>query len=168
MPWCTVYPPTHPLEWQTRLPCCSSQEPSFRRDSPGIVHRKPYAVESSPASITKFFVAVQYQPALKSGFGAPVVAQGIRRRTMGFRVWSLASLSGLEIRRCCGLCRRRGSDPAFLWLWCRPVATALIRPLAWEPPYAMGEALEKYKNKQTNKQKKGGFIFLLLPSRSLT
>ena len=27
-------------------------------------------------------------------------------------------------------------DLALLWLWCRPAATALLRPLAWEPPYA--------------------------------
>ena len=27
---------------------------------------------------------------------------------------------------------RRGSDPTLLWLWLRPVATAPIRPLAWE------------------------------------
>ena len=26
----------------------------------------------------------------------------------------------------CGVGHRRGSDPALLWLWCRPVATALI------------------------------------------
>ena len=38
--------------------------------------------------------------------------------------------------------QRGGSDPALLWLWCRPVATAQIGPLAWEPPYATG-ALEK-------------------------
>ena len=30
----------------------------------------------------------------------------------------------------------------FLWLWHRPVATALIGPLSWEPPYAMIVALE--------------------------
>ena len=36
-------------------------------------------------------------------------------------------------------------DPAFLWLWRRLVATAPIRPLAWEPPYATGAALEKAK-----------------------
>ena len=29
-----------------------------------------------------------------------------------------------------------GSDPVLLWLWCKLVATALIRPLNWEPPYA--------------------------------
>ena len=38
---------------------------------------------------------------------------------------------------------------AWLWLWCRPVATAPIRPLVWEPPYAAGAALEK-----TERQKK--------------
>ena len=36
-------------------------------------------------------------------------------------------------------------DPVLLWLWCRPVATALIQPLAWESPCAVGEALEKAK-----------------------
>ena len=43
----------------------------------------------------------------------------------------------------CGVGRRHGSDPALLWLWRRQAATALIRPLAWEPPYAWGTALEK-------------------------
>ena len=48
---------------------------------------------------------------------------------------------------------RRGSDPALLWLWCRPVATAPIRPLAWEPPYAGGAAQEKHQKKDKNKNK---------------
>ena len=43
----------------------------------------------------------------------------------------------------CGVGHRCGSDPALLWLWCRPEATAPIGPLAWEPPYAEGLALEK-------------------------
>ena len=43
----------------------------------------------------------------------------------------------------CGAGRRRGLDPELLWLWCRLAATAPIGPLAWEPPYAMGAALEK-------------------------
>ena len=34
---------------------------------------------------------------------------------------------------------------ALLWLWCWPAATALIRPLGWEPPYAVGAALKKKK-----------------------
>ena len=41
-----------------------------------------------------------------------------------------------------------------LWLWRRPVATAPIRPLAWEPPYAMGAALEKAKRPKKKKKKK--------------
>ena len=48
-----------------------------------------------------------------------------------------------------GVHRRRGSDPALLWPWCRPAATAPIAPLAWEPPCAMGVALEK-KKKEAN------------------
>ena len=43
-------------------------------------------------------------------------------------------------------------DPALLWLWCRPVATAPIRPLAWEPPYATGAALEKAKKDKKKKK----------------
>ena len=45
----------------------------------------------------------------------------------------------------CGAGRRLGSDPALLWLWCRPAAAALALPLAWELPYAAGAALEKTK-----------------------
>ena len=48
---------------------------------------------------------------------------------------------------------RRGSDPTLLWLWCRPVATAPIRPLAWEPPHAMGAALDKAKQNKTKTKK---------------
>ena len=53
----------------------------------------------------------------------------------------------------CGVGCRRGSDPELLWLWRRLAATAVIRLLAWEPPYAAGAALEKrQKGKQTNKK----------------
>ena len=54
----------------------------------------------------------------------------------------------------CGVGFRCSSDPAFLWLWCRPVATAPIRPLAWELPYAEGAALEKAKKQNNNNKKK--------------
>ena len=47
-----------------------------------------------------------------------------------------------------GVGRRRGSDPALLWLWRRPEAIALIGPLAWEPQYVEGAALEKAKRKK--------------------
>ena len=49
--------------------------------------------------------------------------------------------------------RLRGSDPVLLWLWCRPLATAPIGPLAWESPYAMDAALEKTKNQSISKNK---------------
>ena len=45
----------------------------------------------------------------------------------------------------CGVRCRHGLDLALLWLWRRPAATARYRPLAWEPPYAEGVALEKAK-----------------------
>ena len=43
----------------------------------------------------------------------------------------------------CGVGRRSGSDPTLLWPWCRPVATALIRPLAWEPPHAVDVVVKR-------------------------
>ena len=57
---------------------------------------------------------------------------------MRMRVRSLASLSWLRIWCCCEL-------------WQRLAATAPIRPLAWEPAYAVGVAL---KRQQTKDQKK--------------
>ena len=44
-------------------------------------------------------------------------------------------------------------DLALLWLWCRPVATAPIGPLAREPPYAKGEALKRQKKKKKKDKK---------------
>ena len=45
----------------------------------------------------------------------------------------------------CDAGRRRGLDPALLWLWLwhRPAAIAPITSLAWEPPHAASAALEK-------------------------
>ena len=53
----------------------------------------------------------------------------------------------------CGGGRRRGSEPVLLWLWCRPAAAALIRPLAWQPLYAMGVALKDKKKKEKKRKK---------------
>ena len=39
-----------------------------------------------------------------------------------------------------------------LWLWWRPAATALIHPLAWEPPYAPEAAQEMAKEQQQQKK----------------
>ena len=45
-------------------------------------------------------------------------------------------------------------DPALLWLWRSPAATAPIGPLAWEPPYAARAALEKAKRQKQKKKTK--------------
>ena len=62
----------------------------------------------------------------------------------------------------CGVGRRCSLDPELLWLWCRVAVTALIRPLAWEPPYVMGVALKK-KKKKTKDKKKGKKRNLMIP-----
>ena len=40
----------------------------------------------------------------------------------------------VKVAMSCGVSHRCGSDPELLWLQLRPVATAPIQPLAWEPP----------------------------------
>ena len=84
-----------------------------------------------------------------------------RLGTMRFWVRSLTSLSELRtsVAVSCGVGRRRGSDPMLLWLWRRPVAIALIQPLVWELPYAMGAALK-------SKTKKGLVVCIHLLSDS--
>ena len=60
--------------------------------------------------------------------------------------------------------RRHSLDPALLWLWCRPSDVVSIRPLAWEPPYVMGEALKSKTKKQKTKQKKPQTLHMLFSS----
>ena len=47
----------------------------------------------------------------------------------------------------CGVGHRHDSDPALLWLWLWPATVALMGPLAWEPPHAMGVVLKSKKKK---------------------
>ena len=47
--------------------------------------------------------------------------------------------------------RRCGLDLAWLWLWCRPAATAPLQPLAWELPYATSAVLKKKERKFVSK-----------------
>ena len=67
----------------------------------------------------------------------------------------------------CGVGGRCGSDLVLLWLWCRQVATAPIRPLAWEPPYATGAALKSQKTKKKKKKKERKKLVEGCCSRSL-
>ena len=60
------------------------------------------------------------------------------------QVLSLASLSewGFSIAVSWGVGHRHNLDPALLWLWYRPAALAVIQPLIWELPCAVGAALK--------------------------
>ena len=88
----------------------------------------------------------------KNDPGVPVMVQQklIWLGTMRLWVRSLALLSGLRssVAMSCGVGHICGSDPILLWLWSRPAAVAPIRPLAWEPPYAVGVALKSQKKKK--------------------
>ena len=74
------------------------------------------------------------------------------------RMWvqSLASLSGLRILRwvSCGVVRRHSLDPVWFWLWLWLAAVALIRPLAWELPYAEGATLKSRERKKRKKEER--------------
>ena len=67
----------------------------------------------------------------------------------------------------CGVGCRHGSD--LVMLWCRPSAVALIGPLAWELPYAMGVALKSRGGKKNTQNKKQYLLnyFLEVPRPTL-
>ena len=75
---------------------------------------------------------------------------------MRLQVRSLASLIGLRIWRCHEVWSRSQTQlrSGIAVAWRRPAATALIGPLAWEPPYASGVALKKCKKTKRPKKKK--------------
>ena len=71
---------------------------------------------------------------IKRMTGIPIVAQGLTSPTRNHEVAGV--IPGLA---------QWVKVPMLLWPWHRPVATAPIRPLAWDPPHATGVALEKAK-----------------------
>ena len=72
---------------------------------------------------------------------------------------------GSGIATSCGIGGRRGSDPALLWLWCRPAATALTLPLAWDLPHATGAAPPQ--KKHTQKKLKMVNIICISPQQKI-
>ena len=97
-----------------------------------------------------------WAPSKERANRVPAVAQRVKNPTLSRRIWvqSLASLSGLRIQRCHELqCRsqmRLQSGIAVAVV--QNKATALIRSLAWEPPYAIdGAAKRKKKKERENK-----------------
>ena len=77
----------------------------------------------------------------------------------GFGLWPCSVCWGSGVAVSCGVGRRCSSDPMLLCLWLRLAAAALIRPLAWEPPYAAGA-----KGQKTKKKKNFFFLTMATPS----
>ena len=74
----------------------------------------------------------------------------------GFDLWPRSVGWGSSIAVSCGVGHRHGSDLALLWVWRRLAATALIGPLAWEPPCAKRVALKRKDKKKKKKRKENG------------
>ena len=93
--------------------------------------------------------------------GVPVVAQWLTNPTRNHEVTSSvpglahwvkgSGVKGSGIAVSYGVGCRRGSDPTLLWLWRRLVATAPIRSLACETPYAAGTAQEMAERQKKKK-----------------
>ena len=62
-----------------------------------------------------------------------------------FSPWPCSVGGGSSVATSCGVGHRRGSDSGLLWLRCRLATAALVGPLAWELPYAIGAGLKKEK-----------------------
>ena len=60
---------------------------------------------------------------------------------------------GSHIAVGCSVGGRHGLHPILPWLWHRPVAVALIRPLAWELAYTSSVVLKSKKKKKQKKKK---------------
>ena len=81
--------------------------------------------------------------------GVSVLAQWQRIHEVVGSIPGLSSVGwGSGVAVSYGVGHRHGLDLVLLWLWWKPVAAALIGPLAWEPPYAMGVALKRAKKKK--------------------
>ena len=81
----------------------------------------------------------------------------------GFDPWPGLVGKGAGVTMSCGTGRRCGLHPMLLWQWYRPAPVALIRPLAWESPYAAGAALKKKpKNKKKGTTQHSHHVFLHL------
>ena len=53
-------------------------------------------------------------------------------------------VKGSSVAVSCGVGRRHSLDLVLLWVWYRPAAVALIRPLAWELPKKRKEKKKLY------------------------
>ena len=113
----------------------------------------PEEVGPSPGYLTHCECKYRFMVAVTETREFPLWLSGNEPERGSKRIWvrSLASLGRLRTWHCyelwCRLKTRRGSDLAFLWLWCRPVGTSVC--------------LERGPKKTKKKKKKSG---LRLPS----
>ena len=68
----------------------------------------------------------------------------------------------------CGVGHRLGSVLVWLWLWYKPAAFVLIRPLGWDLPYAASEALKSKKENMMHFSLENLMQFSLLECNSLS
>ena len=68
--------------------------------------------------------------------------------------WPCSVGYGSGVAMGCGMGCRHGLDLALLCLWCRPAAVVPIRPLAWDPPYALKRQKTKRQKKKKKKKKR--------------
>ena len=74
----------------------------------------------------------------------------------GFDPWPCSMGEGSGVAVSFSTDHRRSLDLALLWLWCRPAAAALIQPLAWELPYAVGIPQKRKTKTKTEKPQGAG------------
>ena len=94
-------------------------------------------IREANLNYSEYLTPVKMTMIQKSLHGVPVVVQWLTNPTRNQEV--VGSIPGLA---------QWIVDPVLLWLWCRPEATAPIRPLAWEPPCADSAALKSKKIKE--------------------
>ena len=119
---------------------------------------QPCHLSSKPGHLSERATTGGHLRTKSTDQGVPIVAQWLTNPTRNqcgcmFDPWpcSVGWASGVAMS--CGVGHRCGSDPTLLWLWCRPVATAPIGPLVWEPPYATGVVQEKAKRQKKKKHR---------------
>ena len=86
-------------------------------------------------------------PTKQQKLGVPIVAQGLTNLTSIHE--DAGSIPGFV---------QWVKDLSLPWLWYRPAATALIGPLAWEPPCALGVVLKRQEKPKNKQQKLTGII----------
>ena len=115
-----------------------------------FLYSRKWTEHSNPAIMEKIKIII-------NGGGKAFLSIKKRKRkkeTWEFLLWHSGNEScrGTGVAMSCGVGYRHGLDPALLWFWQRPTATAPIWPLAWEPPYASGMGINTHTH--THKEKK--------------